>query len=428
MKKTQTGNSGPKSIIKKTYLIFFCSLAALCLLAGKTENRAYGFVEGAGEMENRAYGYADGAEATENRAYGYRSRAESADSFKTLYERVDDLAELPYFELDGEGRLALAQPDLAPFVDAHTHLALSYLRSETVDLMAEHPETEFYLPMSSPLDLDIYVNKNFEFSSLWRMKLDLSFMSFISAGMRRTHTVPNIIKDMDRLGIAISLLLPIDAPVLSKNAETYLEIAETTSRLVSLGSVHPFAPGLVKKLERQRSRGALGVKMHPMAQIIPPEHPKSLKLYRECAELGLPVLWHCGPVGIETKGGRKRCQLRRYVEAVSKCPRTCFILGHAGALQLDEALEIARGNPNIYMELASQSLPGIRRILDEIDPSRILFGSDWPFYSQAISLAKVLIATEGRPHTRRLVLRENAERLFGLDAEAAWASRELPRP
>lgn len=382
--------------MNRILLIIFCSLAILCVVAGKTENRTYGF----------------------------RSRAASLETVETLYERVDDLAELPYFELDDAGRLVLAQPDLAPIVDAHTHMALSYLRSKTVDLLAEYPETEYYLPVSSPLDLDIYANKNFEFAPLWRMKVDLSIMSCISAGMRRTHTVPNLIADMDRLGIAISLLLPIDAPILSRNAETYLELAESTPCLESLGSVHPFAPGVVRRLERQRASGALGIKVHPMVQVIPPEHPRSIKLYRECAELGLPVLWHCGPVGIETRGGRKRCQLRRYVEAVEKCPRTCFILGHSGALQIEQALEIARGNPNIYMELSSQSLPGIRRILDEIDPSRILYGSDWPFYHQAVALAKVLIATEGRPHTRRLVLRENAERLFGLDAEAAWAGKK----
>ena len=350
------------------------------------------------------------------------------EKVKTKYERVEELVELPYFELDGHGRIALAVPGVAPIIDAHTHLALSYLRSATVDLMAEQPRTRFYLPMSSKLDLDVYAAQNFELSPLWRMKMDLSLMSVTSSGLRRTHTAPNMISDMTRVGIAISLLLPIDMPALSRNAESYLEIAASPPRLASLGSVHPFASDRAEKLEWQRALGALGIKLHPRVQVIPPAHPRAIELYKECADLGLPVLWHCGPVGIEPRGGRQRCQVRRYVKAVKQCPRTCFILGHSGALQMEQALEIARDNPNIYMELSSQSLSSIRRIIDEVDPERILFGSDWPLYHQAISLSNVLIATEGRPRIRRMVLRENAERLFGLNASVACASRELPRP
>jgi predicted TIM-barrel fold metal-dependent hydrolase len=44
----------------------------------------------------------------------------------------------------------------------------------------------------------------------------------------------------------------------------------------------------------------------------------------------------------------------------------------------------------------------------------MLFGSDWPFYHLAATLAKVLIVTEGRPRERHAILRGNAERLLGL--------------
>jgi predicted TIM-barrel fold metal-dependent hydrolase len=56
----------------------------------------------------------------------------------------------------------------------------------------------------------------------------------------------------------------------------------------------------------------------------------------------------------------------------------------------------------------------VRRILERAPEERVLFGSDWPFYHQAVPLAKVLLATEGAPRTRRRVLRDNAARLLGL--------------
>lgn len=42
----------------------------------------------------------------------------------------------------------------------------------------------------------------------------------------------------------------------------------------------------------------------------------------------------------------------------------------------------------------------------------MLFGTDWPFYHLAASLAKVLIVTEDSPEVRASILRGNALRLL----------------
>ena len=126
------------------------------------------------------------------------------------------------------------------------------------------------------------------------------------------------------------------------------------------------------------------------------------------------VLWHCGPVGIEPALGRYLSQVRWYEEPIAQNPRTQFVLGHSGALQMDEALRLQKTYPNVWLETSSQGLSNIRRIVREGDPKRVVFGTDWPFYHQAISLAKVLIATEGDAELRELVLRGNAVRLLGL--------------
>ena len=114
--------------------------------------------------------------------------------------------------------------------------------------------------------------------------------------------------------------------------------------------------------------------------------------------------------------------MRHYFRPIEKNPETTFVLGHSGALQMDLALEIAKRHPNVYLETSSQSLTNVRKILDTADVSRVLFGSDWPFYHQAIPLAKLLIATVGREELRAKVLHENAARLLGLDAQALAAA------
>lgn len=328
------------------------------------------------------------------------------------------LAELPWFALEA-GRLVLADRSIGPVIDVHTHLALGYLGRPRVDLERETPDVELYLPLDGPLDLDVYVNRNFTPERVRRMKRDLTLDSVGSRGLRATHTAPNLLRLMRDTGVAASILLPIDYPVLSHNAEAYLAVAARHPELPSFGSVHPNARGVARRLDQQVRLGARGVKVHPAVQLMSPDSDASLRLYRLCAERRLPVLFHCGPVGIEPVLGRRLSRVWRYRRAVEENPGTTFVLGHSGALEMEEALALGRAHDNVYLEVSCQSLGNVRRILDEMPEDRLLFGSDFPFYHQAIPLAKVLLATEGRPRLREALLWRNAARLFGIDVGGA---------
>ncbi len=127
------------------------------------------------------------------------------------------------------------------------------------------------------------------------------------------------------------------------------------------------------------------------------------------------VLWHCGPVGIEAHLPRYLSQVRFYERPIAENPLTTFVLGHSGALQFEQALELQRRYPNVWLETSSQSLSNVRRMVLEADPDRVVHGSDWPFYHPAISVSKILIATEGKKDIRHKILWRNAARLLGLD-------------
>ena len=323
------------------------------------------------------------------------------------------LAELPWFGVR-EGRLVLEDDSVGPVIDVHTHLALTFLRRRSVDLCCAPRPAEHYLPQSNALDMEAYQNVNFTPADLRRMKWDLGPRSVTKRGMRATHTVPNLLGEMDELGVLASVLLPIDFPVLSWNAEAYLEASRGEERLVCLGSVHSHKRRAAEVLEAQKRDGARGIKVHPAVQLVEADHPKAMAIYRACADLNLPVLWHCGPVGIEGKRARRCSQVKHYWRAIHENPDVTFILGHSGALQVSMGLELAQRYPNVHLELASQGLSNVRRIVEEAPIERVMFGSDWPFYHQSIGIAKVLMATEDKPAARRLVLRENAARLFGV--------------
>lgn len=344
----------------------------------------------------------------------------------TYFENHFALSKLPYFTLLPGDRLALRDPELGPVVDFHTHLALAYVRPMQVDLRRALRTTEHYLSMERPVELDIYMNRNFSAEDLARMRRDLTWLSVGGSGMRATHTIPNLTREMQDLGIRTSVLLPIDFPVLSDNAHTWIEAAAGEGSLCCFGSVHPYTDHVEARLDRQLALGARGIKVHPAVQLVRPDWERCQQLYRLCGERGLPVLFHCGPVGIEPRLGRYLSQVRHYEAAISRNPGTLFILGHSGALQHEQALAFARTYENVYLELASQSLSAIRELLAHGPTDRILNGSDWPFYHQATAMAKVLLATEGQPGLRRRVLHDNAAALLRLGSPAAGSACQKP--
>lgn len=332
----------------------------------------------------------------------------------TRFDSLHDLARLPWFDLR-DGRLVVSDPSVGTAIDTHTHLALSFVRPRQVDLHRSTPKAEHYLPEHRAFDLDVYVNKNFLPDDLHRMERDLSLGALTAGGMRATHTVPNLAREMGELRVAQSVLLPIDWPALSDNAGDWLTAIRGDRNFIGFGSVHPFARDLAGKLDRQVALGARGIKVHPAVQLVHPAAKRALELYRLCGERGLPVFWHCGPVDIEPPLGRYLSQVRHYEKAIAENPGTTFVLGHSGALQMDTAIGYARRYPNVWLEIASQSLSHVRRLVDEAPHDRLMFGTDWPFYHQAVGLAKVFIATEGDDAARRALLRDNAARLLKLD-------------
>jgi len=331
----------------------------------------------------------------------------------TRFDSLHDLARLPWFDVR-DGRLVVADPTVPEAIDLHTHLALAFLRPTQLDLRRASPRTEHYLPSDRALDLDVYQNRNFSPEDMKRMTHDLAAGSLGSGGMRATHTIPNLVREMGELRIVQSALLAIDWPLgLSDNARTWLRAAKGEPSVVVFGSVHPFDRHIERKLDAQVALGARGIKVHPAVQLVKPDAPRCLALYRAAGVRRLPVFFHCGPVDIETRLGRHLSQVRHYERAVAECPETTFVLGHSGALQLDQGLALARRYPNVWLELASQSVSNVRKLIEQAPPERIVFGTDWPFYHQATGLAKVLIATVDDEPARKAILHDNAARLLG---------------
>ena len=91
-----------------------------------------------------------------------------------------------------------------------------------------------------------------------------------------------------------------------------------------------------------------------------------------------------------------------------------FVLGHSGARDAAEALPLALRYDNVWLDTHGQGVTTLNNMLERTGGERMLFGTDWPFYHLAASLAKLLIITEGHPDKRFALLRGNAQRLLRL--------------
>lgn len=362
--------------------------------------------------------------------------AEAAASGKGPYGELRfrgyrGLAELPYFELDADGELRLTVEGLPPAFDFHTHLGMNLLFAPAIDLLRRAPRTRYLLDCDREmpgceLDLDVYINSAFSEEMHHELSSEITDQLFFGSDAAATHTIPNLVAELDRVGFGEAAILPIAVglPFGDRLTEAWLDAiarSERRDRLVPFASVHPSAADAPQQLRAFAARGARGVKLHPEMQRFFPDADGAMAVYAECERLGLPILFHAGRSGIEPEFMRKYALLRRWEAPVREFPGVQFVLGHAGARDVADAVELARRHDNVWLEITGQGVTSLDRILATLGPEKLVFGSDWPFYPLAATLAKVLLVTEKRQEARAAILRTNADRIFAAARAAADA-------
>ena len=351
-----------------------------------------------------------------------KERAGRGPYGRHIYRGYRGLADLPYFEIDAEGRLRCVVEDLPSVTDFHAHLGMSLLFAPTIDWLKPTPRVRHFLDCDATaqgceLDLDVYVNANFTESDLALLREETVAQASWGSEAAATHTIPNLLDEMDAMGIQRAVILPIALGLpfgdnLSRDWATAIESSGSSKRLLAGASVHPRDPDAIASLRLQVARGASVLKLHPAVQRFYPDSPELDPIYSECGKLGIPIFFHGGRAGIEPEYTHRYTLIRHYENAVASHPEVQFILGHAGARDVGDAIPLARRHKNLWLEIHGQGISILRELIDKVGSNRLLFGSDWPFYHLGASLAKVLIVTEGHPEERFAILSGNAEMLL----------------
>lgn len=150
----------------------------------------------------------------------------------------------------------------------------------------------------------------------------------------------------------------------------------------------------ISELERQAAAGAKVVKLHPTMQRFYPDDPSLMGLYVACERLGVSVFFHTGRAGIEPESTHRYALPRHYEGALSAFPKLQFIVGHAGARDAKAALQLALRYENAWLGIHGQGISVLDEMIRKTGGTRMLFGTDWPFYHLSATLAKVLLVTQ----------------------------------
>ena len=118
-----------------------------------------------------------------------------------------------------------------------------------------------------------------------------------------------------------------------------------------------------------------------------------------------------------------RLTLLQFNEIAELYPNTVLVLGHSGGEEaaVKEAIRMAADHENLYLDTACSYVwqGAIEAMVSGATARKILFGSDAYWNSMEAAVGRVALANIAEEE-KRLILGENAKRIYGLRGEREW--------
>jgi uncharacterized protein len=171
-------------------------------------------------------------------------------------------------------------------------------------------------------------------------------------------------------------------------AQVHDDIASLASRypgrFFGLANVNPHINRVTYHAEIERTirqLGFVGIVLDTLGHAVDPNGLDGQTVFEAAREFAVPVVVHTGsgaPFGLPSV---VLPRARSYSDVK-------IILAHAGGgLFASEAYIVAKEASNVYLETSSCGAEDLKRLVEEIGPSRVLFGSDRPI-NQPVELLK----------------------------------------
>jgi len=236
---------------------------------------------------------------------------------------------------------------------------------------------------------------------------------------------------MDEAGVERAVLLPIDCTTAHGctivSNEQIAWLVEREPRLIGFASVDPCLPDAPARLEHAvREYGLQGLKLDPALQrfaIDSEQH--AYPVYARCAELGIPLLIHCG-LSWAPQGRTALAQPLILESVIQSFPTLQVIIAHLGWPWVSEAIMLALRFQNVFLDTsvlfsgspceslrhALESSVGVETLARSLS-RQVVFGSNYPRVDP--KRAKWAVQDLGlRPKLERRIMHDNAAALLDL--------------
>jgi uncharacterized protein len=173
-----------------------------------------------------------------------------------------------------------------------------------------------------------------------------------------------------------------------------------------------------------------GLKLYPGYEPFYPADPKLEPAYRLAEEFDVPVMIHSGDTYSPT-GKVKYSHPLNVDEVAVDFPKVKFLICHLGNPWFRDCMQVVYKNDNVYTDISGLTLGDftdrfeayMRQQLNEmilwgVNPSKVLFGTDWPLATME-SYLQFMEELKLPPKDKELMLWQNAASLFKLDVRPA---------
>ncbi len=347
-----------------------------------------------------------------------------------MYRSYQELVQTEkYLRLNKQSQLVIEFSNHLKIIDFHIHLS-DLLAGKRKDPISKGEKLAYpTLPPIEQMDLS---QPYWTHSSHNHYKGISGILKFSAHGLRILNdmvdggTFDNCFETMEANHIQKAVMLPISSAKDDRSPAALQAAARYPDRLVAFCSVHPNDPKRKGKIQKYKDMGAKGFKLKIPDMELKHDTGPLVELMHECHEARLPVLFHVGsnvqeddPNVSKTMRRLLRCtRTEIYGDLLTQLPSDfTFVFGHSGIGEYKLVAEYLKKYPAAYAEISAQSADSIKYLIDEVGSDRLLFGTDWPALPQALTLSRVLIATEDDQTARDNILYKNAERLLHIQIE-----------
>ncbi|MBP3604176.1 MAG: amidohydrolase family protein [Lachnospiraceae bacterium] len=236
-------------------------------------------------------------------------------------------------------------------------------------------------------------------------------------------TEDRLIKDMDANHIHQSVVQQIN-PANKSCANDMDNIVKNNNRLYTFASIHPFDDNISAKIDQYIKMDIKGWKLNPHIWGVPIDCDQSITLIKELAKTSLPIM-SCSGKGLpmemlnsavppkQSKRETMMQQLSKFEKVLERIPEAKLILAHSGCFDFESITHVMKKYPNTYTDISVQPAGNIAKLIKEIGSEKILFGTDYPFVTQAFSILSVLRATKDEQE-RINIFSQNAKKLLNI--------------